>query len=471
MHNRRDFLRNAILTAGGLALPGAVPGLRAAQAGANPLGAMRSGTGFPMRFIFIRKSSGLIPEDLVPVSFSDQDKATDAAKGELCIDLRNHEMPAYMKPVESLRDNLTIIQGLSGKMMRLDGHWPNHACLALVDSGGRAEDLVRASVDFELAKLFPSPFTHIGFSAAKPVSGIQPGLSVKEPGLANYDYCTPKVAYADIFGAISDRPEDQAEFRMRGNLMQFAAGRQKAKLRSMELAEAERQKVISYVRSTETLRSRGETLESMSARLKACAPVLEERFLADEVNTSDKQIGQAEIAASALIAGLTNVVTLNMDDTDTIYPELGLDGGTVHDIGHRKTVGGIPAKEGRSLIREQHMKVVALMVDKLKKAPEGDGTMFDNTMIFYLTDNGEEHHPTCVEWPFIVFSGKNSKLDIAGRYFRFPKHGERGHKTLGNWYTTLLNVHGNPIEHYGPLDPALEKLRLDQLGRIREFIS
>jgi hypothetical protein len=471
MDTRRDFIRNTFLTAGGLALPGAISGLGAAQPGANPLGGLRSSSGFPMRFIFLRKSSGLIPEDLVPSSFSDKDKATDAAKGELSLDLRNHEMPSYMKPVESLRENLTILQGLSGKMMRVDGHWPRHACLALVDSGGRAGDLVRASIDFELAKLFPSPFTHLGFSAAKPVAGIHPGLSVKEPGKANYEYCTPKAAYADIFGAISDKPEEQAEFKMRGNLMQFAARRQKAKLRAAELAAAERQKILSYVNSTEALHHRGETLLSMSERLKECAPSLDERFFANEVNTSDKQIGQAEIAASALIAGVTNVVTLDMDDTDTIYPELGLEGGTVHDVGHNKSLSGIPAKQARALIREQHMKVIALMVDKLKRAPEGDGTMFDNTMIFYLTDNGETHHPTCVEWPFLVFSGKNSKLDIAGRYVRFPKHGEQGHKTLGNWYTTLLNAYGNPIEHYGSMDPSMEKLRIDQIGSIREFIA
>ena len=42
-------------------------------------------------------------------------------------------------------------------------------------------------------------------------------------------------------------------------------------------------------------------------------------------------------------------------------------------------------------------------------------------------------------WP-----GSNCNLDIAGRYIRLPYHGTEGHKTLGNWYTTLLNAHGNP---------------------------
>ena len=258
---------------------------------------------------------------------------------------------------------------------------------------------------------------------------------------------------------------------MRGNLMQFASARQKTKLLVTDLADAERQKVLSYVNSTEALRQRGETLKSMTVRLKACAPTLEAKFLSDSASTSDKQLGHAEIAASALIAGVTNVVTLNMDDTDTIYPELDLKGGTVHDIGHNHKVNGIDALTARALIRNQHMKVVARIVDKLKKAPEGDGSMFDNTMIFYLTDNGEKHHPTGEEWPFLVFSGKNSKLNIAGRYIRFPKYAEQGHRTLGNLYTTLLNAYGNPIEHYGALDPALEKLRMNQIGAIRELIA
>jgi hypothetical protein len=71
----------------------------------------------------------------------------------------------------------------------------------------------------------------------------------------------------------------------------------------------------------------------------------------------------------------------------------------------------------------------------------------------------------------MVFSGRNSKLDIAGRYIRLPEHGKPGHKTLGNWYTTILNAYGNLIPHYGDLDLALEKMKIDQRGPIREFVG
>jgi hypothetical protein len=46
--------------------------------------------------------------------------------------------------------------------------------------------------------------------------------------------------------------------------------------------------------------------------------------------------------------------------------------------------------------------------------------------------------------PFITISGSNYKLDMAGRHIRLL--------FLGNRLTTLLNAHGNSMEHYGDLD-------------------
>ena len=117
------------------------------------------------------------------------------------------------------------------------------------------------------------------------------------------------------------------------------------------------------------------------------------------------------------------------------------------------------------------MTLVDTIVTRLKSVPEGNGTMFDNTMLFYFPDSGETHHSHGTEYPFVVLSGRNAKLDIAGRYIRLPNYGQAGHKTLGNWYTTLLNAYGNPIEHYGDLDTGLAKFNINQKGPIESFLS
>ena len=97
--------------------------------------------------------------------------------------------------------------------------------------------------------------------------------------------------------------------------------------------------------------------------------------------------------------------------------------------------------------------------------------MFDNTMLLYFPDNGETHHSHGTEWPFIVMAGKNCALDIGGKYIRLPKYGDEGHKTLGNWYTTILNAYGNPIPHYGAIDTGLSKYGIDQTGAIPQFLG
>ena len=89
--------------------------------------------------------------------------------------------------------------------------------------------------------------------------------------------------------------------------------------------------------------------------------------------------------------------------------------------------------------------------------------------IMYFPENGETHHGVGKESPFLIMAGDNCRLDIGGRYVRLPYLGNRGHKTLGNWYTTLLNVYGNSMSHFGALDVGLKNI--DQQGPIQQFLA
>ena len=97
--------------------------------------------------------------------------------------------------------------------------------------------------------------------------------------------------------------------------------------------------------------------------------------------------------------------------------------------------------------------------------------MFDRTVICYFPENGETHHSHGTEAPFVVLAGKECPLNVCGRYIRLPYHGNEGHKTIGNWYTTLLNGYGNPIEHYGDLDLEMSRKKLLQTGAIQDLLA
>ena len=175
-----------------------------------------------------------------------------------------------------------------------------------------------------------------------------------------------------------------------------------------------------------------------------------------------------------MISGLTNVVAFTLDELGHDYTGItGIEGEKVnmHDVGHGKTIGGLAAPVIRERARTHHMTLVDRIVTKLKSVPEAGGTMFDNTMVCYFPDGGETHHSHGREYPFVVLAGKNSKLNLGRRYIRLPNYGQKGHATLGNWYTTLLNAHGNSIEHYGDLDLEMARKKLPQTGAIKQFMG
>lgn len=275
----------------------------------------------------------------------------------------------------------------------------------------------------------------------------------------------------ELFKLVSSEKEDQVENKLKQMVWEFTAGDQNKLAGTLKGAESV--KVSGYAQSVAETRERDRRLEQMADVIRKHLPKLDTKYLADDLTTVNRQWGHLEILLSTLISGMTNVVAFTLDELGTPYTGLkGLEKETVnlHDIGHGKSVGGLEPVAVRTVVRTQHMTIVDAMIQRLKTVPEGDGTMFDNTTILYFPDNGEAHHSNGSEWPFLVFAGRNSKLNIAGKYIRLPGYGKEGHKTLGNWYTTILNAYGNPIPHYGDPDLALERLKINQKGPIPQFL-
>jgi hypothetical protein len=276
----------------------------------------------------------------------------------------------------------------------------------------------------------------------------------------------------ELFKSVSNDQTAQVQSQLSRNILEFSG------LMQSQLADAasgsEKGKVRSYADSIEAVRERDRKVAQMADTLRKHVPKLDAKYLTEDLTTINRQRGHVEVLLAALISGLTNVVAFTVDELGHEYTGLpGIEGEKVnlHDVGHGKSIGGLTADETRFRHRRHHMTLIDTIAARLKKVPEGDGTMFDNTMIFYFPDNGETHHSQGTEYPFVVLSGTNTKLNVRGRYIRLPNYGDAGHKTLGNWYTTLLNAHGNPIKHYGDFDPGLARFGIDQSGPIKQFVA
>ena len=173
MTNRRDFLRTTVLGAGAMALAPSFNQLFAAPSG--------GASGIPRRFIFIRKSSGLVPSETAPLNLSAEDKALDDQKQPLELDLDKCELPKWLQGLDAHKENMTILQGLSAKMSE-NVHFSYSSVMGCFKSNRNTLSAIkRTTVDFELAKLFPSPFGHVELSFADGRTGIVSGYSAPAP--------------------------------------------------------------------------------------------------------------------------------------------------------------------------------------------------------------------------------------------------------------------------------------------------
>jgi hypothetical protein len=461
--SRRQLLKTTALGGASLAFTPSFNHLMAAPASAA--------SDQPHRFIFIRKSNGNLTQQFGLPSFSSDELKKHEEKQAFDVDLAKHELPEWLSTLDEYKDNMSILHGISMSVSG-GGHYSYSGCMGAYKAGRDIlSNIKRATVDFELAKLFPSPFGHVEMSLAVPHgrdhrTGIVSGYSAPAAKQRNYCYADPMTAYQELFKSVTNTEEVASDIA----LFDYLHEQENRRLKGLD--GDERLKISDQVASLQSIRDRNTKVDSLGDKVKQHLPEIDpiHEGGGEDATLPQKQVAFTDIIVGAMASGLTNVVTYTIDDLGTDITSLPENNQktSIHQIGHGGQISG--AANMRNAIKSHHMKQVKTLVSQLKAIPEGNGTMFDNTTIIYMPETGSGHHGPDTEAPMVIMTGKNSKLDLAGRYIRLPFHGTKGHKTLSNWYTTLLNAYGNPVEHYGDLDLTMQRNRLEQTGAIDRFL-
>jgi len=271
---RRSFLRKSAFGVGGFALAPTFNSLLANTVQDGVKGVTPSVLGgVPRRFIFIRKTNGQRPKDLNLASFTKDQIKDDYLKKPSEFDLRDHELPEWMRPLEDYKSNMAILQGLSTRMSE-NGHYSFSSVMGAFKSGSNSiSGIKRATIDFELAKLFPSPFGHVELALrgdyTKFETGIQPGYSAPGPNQRNYCYTDPMTAYNELFrSALNPKAAGS------GNaILAFLENEENLKARLLE--GHEKQKLSSHIASIEEIQARNERLANMSGTIKQFLPEID----------------------------------------------------------------------------------------------------------------------------------------------------------------------------------------------------
>jgi len=413
----------------------------------------------PKRFVFVVKSSGLQGDYLNPEGLSH--------RGDTLVDvpLKGLKLSDSMKSLEPFKDKLTIIQGLSGKMTN-SGHSSFYGALGGYKASAHAPPLF-ATIDGHLSETFPAVFNHLGFKMGEGSQGTTfPAISAKAKGKQLPFQQNPLSAFENIFGSILEGGDLKKKYTRTGNVLDVMSD--DIKKLQKNLPSQEREKLGHYLDGFEALRDRRIKLVSMQKVLKENAPELDDKYTSS-VKTHHLE-AHFDMASAALISGLTNVVTVHADDLSCVYSGIGV-GNNVHAIGHGAGYATLSSQDCRDAIRTFHIELIASMAAKLNKVPEGDGTMLDNTIIVYTSDNAANHHSFGLDWPMIVLGNAGGALNSQGRYLSYPRYGTNNHNhTICNWFTTLCHVAGVPQNLFGQPDMALGKAE-DQHGPLNELIA
>ena len=168
------------------------------------------------------------------------------------------------------------------------------------------------------------------------------------------------------------------------------------------------------------MRNRQSRMGEIEGTLRRIAPKVTDKFKSEV--ESDRLDAQFDLAAAALIGGLTHSITIASGVGNPYFSVkftgLGIDIGK-HSIGHGGSFKDMSPGQLKVKIHKFHFQLMADLMKKLEGVPEGDGTMLDNTVIVYLSDAAEAHHSRCGQWPFVLIPGKNTGLQ-GGRYLDFP---------------------------------------------------
>jgi hypothetical protein len=419
------------------------------------------------RFVFVLQSNGFdaiqaCPETLPFAPYAEREKFET-------FDLTQHTLPPGLAPLERHQKRVTVLQGLSGKCTG-GGHSTWSGALGQFRlSGANNESPLGVTIDYQLGRTVPGilPWIGVGMSAnagRNATLGFAARGAHKPLAIA----LNPEKAYNAYF-SVAAQGDLNKRFHLKRNLLDYMVD--DVKRAQQQLGALGGVELEAYLDAYDSLASRQYRLLDAEDQLRQAAPRPNGRFTSP---VATKRLeAQFEIATCALIGGLSNVATITSAAGEiNAQPYLGIgieesNHGYGHMGGNKRDSRGIPFYEkSRGFVMTQ----IAKMVDRLESMPEGNGTMMDNTLIVYMSDAPDTHHSTAMEWPLLLVGNLGGRLKTGGKYISYPGYGKPGHRTIGSFYTTLLQVAGSQQETFGRLDPDLDEASM-QTGPCTEILA
>ena len=409
--------------------------------------AAKQSAGGPKRIIFFLQNHGFDPLTCIPKGLNES-CALDAVT-----------LAEPMRALEPYKDRMHIITGLHGRHTS-----PGHSAYFGALGGYRGSQGVPPAgptIDYALSQVLPQtllPPLCIGMESienmkARPTVSNLTASGANQPILM---HCDPNMLYQMLFGSIAEG-DVKTHYQARSNVMLDVE--RVAKLKAKGLPQSESERYANYVNGFRDVNGLRDKLSKMPEQLKKYAPKPDERFTAPNFET-DWHDALLEIGIAALLSNLTNVLTIGSGCGEYFGAWKGLGvTGTGHGLGHVDQ----PGNDNWIKIRQYNCQMLVKLMKALEAIPEGSGSMMDNTLIVYSSNNGEKQHTDGSNWPFVL-------LGNAGGHFKTGQYTHIKDRPINDLYTTFLHGVGAPVDRFN-MDKNMANLHHSKLGPIEELLA
>jgi hypothetical protein len=397
----RRLDRRSILRGTGITM--ALPWLSAMQ----PAGANETTIKPPKRFVSMTLGLGLLAENLNPAQAG-----------------RDYEASRYLKPINDLRDQFTVISGTSHPGVT-GGHRAEASLLTAnpVGSTGRAKNTI--SVDQLMAK-------HLGANTRFPslvlASNGNNSPSYTDSGAMIPAEDSPSRLFARLF--VNDSPAEQAaqQERLQHGRTIMDLVNEDAKSLSRSLGAGDRERLDSYLSSVRDLEKRMSESEKWAKmpkpRVEAAKPV--------DIRNGADFIGQQKLMNDMILLALqtdsTRFVSFHLGGSGGVVPLPGVDEG-YHGLSHHGLDEDKLAQ--LAIVEQEIVSTWGQFLRELSAVDEADGSLLDQTSVLLTSNLGNASN----------HSNQNMPVLVAGGGFKHGQHlafDRKNNYPLPNLFVSLL---------------------------------
>jgi len=444
---RKPISRRALLRGlGGAAV--ALPFLDAMR----PRLARAQGGQPPKRFIVWYTPNGTVPANFWPTG------------GE-----RDWALSPILQPLERHKADINVVGGvdlISSLSGPGDAHqkgtgqcltaWPLQEGTFPGDAGLSAGWANGISIDQKVADHIAGDtrFRSLEFGVHVDGSGVKSRISYRGPGRPIPPENDPAVMYRRVFGDVGSG--DDASKRRLETRRQLVLDSVMGQYRALhtQLGAEDRLKLDAHMASIASIQER---LGKDTVRFEGECQPLDIGGALDPMRASSiPMIGtlQMDLIAMAFACDLTRVASLmwTRSTSEVVFGWLGEDiREGHHPLAHKGDEDRVKVAQN-TRINQWYADQFAYLIDRLKSIPEGDGSVFDNTVILWTNEQSKGNNHDRMDMPYVLAGSAGGHFET-GRYVTRDGRVPHNHLMVSLLHAFDIgeDVFGDPQFATGPL--------------------